>query len=325
MKRIITLFVLLAVFAQAVPVDIMVGSRGFSMGGAYTALVDDATAAYWNPAGLGKVEDLTILNSNWILQDVDGLYINYFTTTVPIKDIVTISGSWLMAHASLEEGWNDLTGEPERTNSANDHQFTLSAARVLWDTLAFFSTTSIGLSLNRYALNFSDDNEDEGAGLGFDLGVQMGLPVGFNLGFMARNLGTEIMGVKVDPELRWGLAYTNILGEMHRVSVDVDAAVRKNRDYESLSDLSAAERNVRVFGGVEYGLILNDFEIDISGGINTLQHNTRGNHNFSAGLGFLYKKHAVRYAFGGSSNIEETLGFSHRITVSLALGDLINK
>ncbi|MCR4295482.1 MAG: PorV/PorQ family protein, partial [Elusimicrobia bacterium] len=36
--------------------DIGVGARALGMGGAYTALADDANSLYWNPAGLAKLE-----------------------------------------------------------------------------------------------------------------------------------------------------------------------------------------------------------------------------------------------------------------------------
>src|SRR5258708_2353878 len=36
--------------------NVGVGARGLGMGGAYTALADDANAVYWNPAGLAQVE-----------------------------------------------------------------------------------------------------------------------------------------------------------------------------------------------------------------------------------------------------------------------------
>jgi len=53
-----------------------VGSRALAMGGAFTAISDDASSAYWNPAGLANVESKEILtmygmlslgrNFNWI-------------------------------------------------------------------------------------------------------------------------------------------------------------------------------------------------------------------------------------------------------------------
>jgi len=36
--------------------DIGVGARGIGMGGAFTALADDSSAVYWNPAGLARLE-----------------------------------------------------------------------------------------------------------------------------------------------------------------------------------------------------------------------------------------------------------------------------
>ena len=35
-----------------------VGARALGMGGAFTAVADDATASYWNPAGLTKIENI---------------------------------------------------------------------------------------------------------------------------------------------------------------------------------------------------------------------------------------------------------------------------
>ena len=54
------MFALLAQAAGAVEtasvLNVGVGARGLGMGGAYTALADDADAIYWNPAGLAQVE-----------------------------------------------------------------------------------------------------------------------------------------------------------------------------------------------------------------------------------------------------------------------------
>ena len=55
--------------AAAAFLNIGVGSRANSMGGAFTALADDATALYWNPAGISQCvhPEVTLNHSDWFL------------------------------------------------------------------------------------------------------------------------------------------------------------------------------------------------------------------------------------------------------------------
>ncbi|MBI4656113.1 MAG: PorV/PorQ family protein [Elusimicrobia bacterium] len=48
---------------------ISVGARAVGMGSAYTAVADDATAIYWNPAGLSRLfkRELSLMHSEWLL------------------------------------------------------------------------------------------------------------------------------------------------------------------------------------------------------------------------------------------------------------------
>ena len=61
------LFLILAVSpASFAGVDAMphlrlgAGARSIGLGGAFTAIADDATATVWNPAGLGSAPDLSL-------------------------------------------------------------------------------------------------------------------------------------------------------------------------------------------------------------------------------------------------------------------------
>ena len=53
----IALFILLTVSAFGNGIQLNgVGTRANSMGNAYTAIADDTTAMFWNPAGLGDID-----------------------------------------------------------------------------------------------------------------------------------------------------------------------------------------------------------------------------------------------------------------------------
>ena len=48
--------------------EIGVGSRAISMGGAFVAMANDATALYWNPAGISRLKsvELALVHTEWI-------------------------------------------------------------------------------------------------------------------------------------------------------------------------------------------------------------------------------------------------------------------
>jgi hypothetical protein len=62
-----------------------VGPRGTGMGGAYVSLANDATAMYWNPAGIAKINnfDATFSSSKWIAD----LSLNYAGAVLGLGDL----------------------------------------------------------------------------------------------------------------------------------------------------------------------------------------------------------------------------------------------
>jgi hypothetical protein len=305
--------------AVAAPVDIMIGSRGYGFGGAYVAVAKDISAAYWNPAGLSAVEEITLMESNWIFQNVEGLNVNYVAFAMPIKAVGTIAVEWLLKHATLEyvDAEDNL-----QSSSANENTFSLSMGRTLFENVLFFEAVRLGLSINRHTFRTEHGN---GAGFGFDAGLLTDFPYGFSLGFTARSLGADMEGEKLDPELRFGIGWSMLLQEMHRLTVDIDGTYKRNRDYEDIETLEPARNNLKYYGGLEYALVLNGVEIALRGGGNGALHNTLESYGFAAGAGVKYLGYSVQYAFKGDTDPDPTLGYAHRISLILELGNLWKK
>ena len=55
-----------------------VGARPLGMGGSFSAISDDSTAAYWNPAGLGGLHRSEITFMRSTINDLDSYsFVNY--------------------------------------------------------------------------------------------------------------------------------------------------------------------------------------------------------------------------------------------------------
>ena len=322
MKKALFLVIVLCVVGQSVasPVDIMIGSRGYGLGGAYSAIANDPSAAYWNPAGLTGVEKLSLMESNWIMQQVEGMNINYASLAIPLKNIGTISGSWLFTHATLEQGWDYTSSSAANTAAANEHTFSLSLGRTLLSDVLIFKRVNLGFSVNRHTF---DTDQGDGAGLGFDLGLQTLFPYGIAFGVTGRSLGTDMMGYKIDPEIRTGLGYTVTIRQMHRITAAVDGSYKMNRDYTDASTLEPARNNIKGFGGLEYALLWQGLEIAVRGGANRLVYATSENLAYAAGLGVKYGGYSLQYGFKGDTDTETSLGYGHRVTLVVELDQLL--
>jgi tetratricopeptide (TPR) repeat protein len=139
--------------------DYGAGGRALGMGGAFFAIADDATAAYWNPAGLAQIQqkELTAMQASLFLDTTLG-YISYAHPTATGGTFAL--GITQLTSSNFEKvgvTFDPITGNPTLTNqgtfSDTERAFTLAWGRYVTEDL------SIGLSGN-YVMRTLDNSSD---------------------------------------------------------------------------------------------------------------------------------------------------------------------
>jgi opacity protein-like surface antigen len=235
--------------------EIGVGSRAIGMGGAFVATANDASAMYWNPAGLGRLDrpGIVFVHTRWIAD----ITFDYAGFIIPISGVGTIGGNITMLNmgemAVRTELLQDGTGE--RFN-ASDLAIGISYGINLTDRF------SLGINA-KYILQ--KIWKEEASGYAVDIGTLYNTPLeGLRIGAALTNFGSDmqmrgddlLVYHDVDPnqtgnndrifaELQtaeWPLPLSFQLGvamdflrtEMNRLTVAVDA-VHPNDNTESLN------------------------------------------------------------------------------------------
>jgi hypothetical protein len=157
------------------------GGKASGMGGAFTAVADDATAVGWNSAGLGNLQagSVSVMNT-----DLYGLGIahSYLTVTVPNRKFGTVGLSWERVNCSPALGYGYL-----------EDKLTLAVGKKVsflpWDS-------NLGVSLNYYSTELDSaalDNARSGLGVSIAfLGkVKDWLAVGISAGDLASSIKSD--------------------------------------------------------------------------------------------------------------------------------------
>jgi hypothetical protein len=272
----IILFVLICSFSSLIAagstglsfLKIGVGARATSMGGAFTALADDATGLFWNPAGPAWLQDRYIhfTHNSWIQginQNVANVSFPAFNGTFGIGLILNNIGDIERRTIASEE--------PLGTFSAHDFSIGINYAKKIGENL------SVGF-------NGKFINEkiyfDSASGFALDLGVKYQLSkTGFIFGGALQNLGSmnELaeQDITLPQTIRLGAAYVTPFTFMNStctVSADYvkvqddDGHIYLGTEVQTLSTLMLRagyqtgfeERDV----SVGFGLVFNRFIFD---------------------------------------------------------------
>ena len=165
-----------------------VGARALGMGGAFAALVDDATSPYWNPAGLALAEGFHL----------GGMYTDKFSQDVQYQ-YVGVTGAWdfgALGVAMVRQAIEDIpfygNGEGEYFSEYQTLWLASGAIQVASEVEGL-EALAFGASVKYYIHELL---EGRGTGLGCDVGL-MGR-VGFEWGTLGFGLvSRDIRGAQI--------------------------------------------------------------------------------------------------------------------------------
>ena len=265
------------------------GARSLGLGGAFTAVADDATSTIWNPAGLPAVDDLTItLSSAPMSMDRRHSFIGL------IKNV----GKGGLGVSVVNAGVDDIAGrdandKPTGSFGYNSNAFALSYGHLL-------GPVSVGASARMYMDSFGDHSSTSGFA-GADVGLLGGNRARtFSYGIAARNLGGAIGDNELPIIVAGGLAYRVLHKHVATFSVDVQHQV-----------IELPESATSLHIGTEY-LIANTFAI--RGGSRLTTDRAQFFVGFGASVGGLQLDYALKAI--ESSVYDDIDGGTHFVSLS---------
>ena len=170
-----------------------VGGRGVALGGAHTASVNDASAMYWNPAGINGVSGQELVFHTSSMYDGLGIQHSYLGAVAQIGSGDRIGLS--INHLSYGEmtRTTEFSPEGEGEFTASDIAIGLAYGRRISDRFRI----GIQTKLVRETISFSS-----ASALAFDVGSQYTTALnGIELGMAITNFGTKMRLFGTDQKL----------------------------------------------------------------------------------------------------------------------------
>lgn len=291
-----------------------VGARALGMGSAYTGLADDATASYWNPAGLSWVgeRELVLMHAE---QFGDIANYDYGAYAQPFGENGTLSLS--LVRLSIGDipvttgALNDLNGngvlDPGETLNLDNIKMSSDAQNALY--FSYGRHLSLKLKVGGSVKMIYKKTVDNHAwGLGLDVGAIYALSPRLLVGVVLKDATSsplvwdteESTTETITPSLRLGFAFTTgaPLGEV-TLSGDLNTLFEgRNSAAQFGSDTVSGD----LYFGLEYRL---GQRVALRLG------NQEGDMTYGAGLNV--RMFQIDYAFIGHNDLDDTHRLSARI------------
>jgi len=273
-----------------------VGGRALGMGKAYVSIANDATAPYWNPAGLAFLRQQEVIAQYTNL--FESTFLSYLGYSRPFFDL-GVFGIGVVDLRSLD--FERTESKPVvlgHFNESND-TFLLSYGR----RQDYIYSIPVKLS---YGANFKIVNQSvlgySGTGVGIDVGV-MSKPIkGLSLGLIVQNLLQPRL--KLDEESDT-FPLSGRLGASYECGFNVYKY--NTRTTISMEMDKTEHRKEKFHYGFEYKIM---DTIGLRAGLDDSE--------LTLGLGLSIKNYNMDYAYGS-----QEMGASHRVSLGISFGRVL--
>jgi len=193
-----------------------VGARSMGMGGASTAVADDATATVWNVAGLSRVKSTSFASMYGARDDLDRKH-NFVALAKTVPNIGTFGLAWINAGVSGIERYSD-NNVPEGKFDSSDNAFLLSYG-------AIFDPVRLGGGIKIMSQKVDPNLEDTDMGFGgLDIGILADPVDAMTIGLTVQNIFGKIAEAEIPVQLRVGTALRLLPQNNLLIAVDLSKA-----------------------------------------------------------------------------------------------------
>jgi hypothetical protein len=295
-----------------------VGGRALGLGGSYVALASDATAGYWNPGALARIEypEAILMHDERF-----GSLVNYDFASVALPYGENAS----LGLSILRLG---VDGIPDTRNAWIDNNFDGLfdyGDRLDYDKITYFNAADWAIYMTyakRASAKFSyganvklirrDLADQSATGIGFDVGILYAPTPNWYLGANAQDITTTLVAWStgrnelISPTLKVGSTYfISLLGGRFAPTVDVDIRF-ENRQFASIGHLGPVSFDPH--GGLEF-----EYKNTVA-----LRVGYSDIKQITLGAGVHFRMLDVDYSFAKFSS-DDNLGNTHRVSLRFIL------
>lgn len=267
-----------------------VSARAVGMGWTFVGVADDSSALFWNPAGLGDLNNVEVAlhHSSWLA----GIIQETAVAALPMGSLGGLGVSFNYVNYGVIPGY-DSTGAPIADYTPNRYGFDLGWGKEI------VKGFSAGAGLKGSIQTIADTSYSN---LSVDLGVLWNPTKPLRFGLAYTNLGTQVAGYDQATALRLGGSYQFDFSGNNHLLLALSGACEPggvNRLQAGVEDVMFSFLALRV--GYQANLADNQIR-DLTG--------------LTAGIGVMFEGLALDYAYLPYGDLDT----AHRISLSYKFG-----